>query len=147
MNKKLLTVVGLATVALGAVATFGVSQVAAYQGDYTQHGPNYSVEREASMEIVMDNKDYNGWVTLMTEGGRSAGVLRKIDSQEKFNLFVEAHDLAEEGKTDEANAIRTELGLGTGSRMGGQMRGSSARGQNNGGSFVDANGDGACDNM
>lgn len=35
----------------------------------------------------------------------------KITSQEQFDKFVYMHTLMEEGKTDEAKAIATELGL------------------------------------
>ncbi len=55
----------------------------------------------------------------MTQDGRKPGVLNKIDTQAEFELFVEARELALDGKTDEANAIRAELGLGQGSRNGG----------------------------
>jgi hypothetical protein len=52
-----------------------------------------------------------------------------------------------EGKTAEANAIRTELGLGQGAGRGQGMMNEQQRGQNRGENFVDANGDGKCDNM
>lgn len=43
-------------------------------------------------------------------------------------------------------AVGAELGLGV--RMGsGQGNGGSAKGSNNGGNFVDNNGDGSCDNL
>lgn len=136
MNKKILGAVGLA---VGVLTVLGLSQVSAYRGDYTQVGPNHTEEREAAMTKVMDEKDYEGWKALMTEDGRTPGVLRKIDTQEEFDKFAEARRLGKEGKTAEANAIRSELGLGNGQGKG------SGNGQRGGG-FVDANGDGACDN-
>ena len=136
MNKKILGSVGLA---IGVLTVLGLSQVSAYRGDYTQVGPNHTEEREAAMDKVMNEKDYEGWKALMTEDGRTPGVLRKIDTQEEFDKFAEARRLGKEGKTAEANAIRSELGLGNGQGKG------SGNGQRGGG-FVDANGDGACDN-
>jgi len=47
-----------------------------------------------------------------------------VITEENFARFAEAHRLALEGKTDEANQIRAELGLGQGQRNGdGQGRG------------------------
>ena len=136
MNKKILGVVGLA---VGVLTVLGLSQVSAYRGDYTQVGPNHTEEREAAMTKVMEEKDFESWKALMTEDGRTPGVLRKIDTQEEFERFAEARRLGKEGKTAEANAIRSELGLGNGQGKG------SGHGQR-GGEFVDANGDGVCDN-
>jgi len=135
MKNKVLLV---AILAIGVLGTLGLSQVSAYRGDYTDVGPYHTEERETAMEKVMRERDYEGWKTLMTEDGRTPGVLRKVDSQEEFNQFAQAYELGKAGKTEEANAIRSELGLGNG---GGN------RGQNRGGNFVDANGDGQCDSM
>ncbi len=133
MSKKNLL---LGVLALSVLTVFGVSQVSAYRGDYSAVGPNHTEERGADMEKVMEQKDYEGWKKLMTEDGRTRGVLNKIDSPEDFNKFAEAYELAHEGKTEEANAIRSELGLGNGQRGGRQGKG---------GNFVDANGNGVCD--
>ncbi|KKP43923.1 MAG: hypothetical protein UR34_C0001G0095 [candidate division WS6 bacterium GW2011_GWC1_33_20] len=116
--KNKLIVLGTLAVALLGVIAFTTKEADAYRGDYTQVGPNHTEEREAQMEEIFESKDYDAWVALMTEGGRNPGVLDKIDFQEDFNSFVEAHELALEGKTEEANAIREDLGLGQGQRMG-----------------------------
>ena len=137
MNKKTLLV---AVLAMGVLGTVGISQVSAYRGDYTEVGPNHTEEREEAMVKVMADKDYEGWKELMTEDGRTPGVLRKVDSQEEFNQFAEAYELGKDGKVEEANAIRSELGLGNGN-------GGGNKGQNKGGNFTDANGDGQCDRM
>ena len=129
MNKKIL---GLFILIVGIVTTVGVTKAFAYQGDFTTYGPNHTEEREADMETVMEEKDYEGWVDLMTEDGRNPGVLNNIDTQEEFDQFAEAYVLAHEGKVDEANAIRSELGLGNG-------QGNQGGGQHRGG-----NGDGSC---
>jgi hypothetical protein len=59
------------------------------------------------------------------------------------------HQLRLEGKTAEADAIRAELGLGqgNGNNQGKGIMHSGQRGQNKGGNFVDANGDGKCDKL
>ena len=78
----------------------------------------------------------------MNGRGRATSVI----NEGNFNRFAEMHKFIEEGKTDEANKIRQELGLGTGNGQGkGMMNGQ--RGQNRNGNFADANGDGVCDRM
>lgn len=135
MNKKTLLV---AVLAMGVLGTVGISQVSAYRGDYTEVGPNHTQEREDAMVKVMAEKDYEGWKELMTGDGRKPGVLRKVDSKEEFNQFAQAYELGKDGKVEEANAIRSELGLGN-------SNGGGNKGQNRGGNFTDANGDGQCD--
>jgi len=80
----------------------------AYKGDPGVKGPNYSQERHEEMTRAFENKDYNAWKELMNGKGRVTQVI----NAENFARFVEAHNLALEGKTDEAKQIRTELGLG-----------------------------------
>lgn len=134
MNKKILSLLALA---VALVSTIGISNALAYQGEANTYGPNHTEEREDAMRTIMETNDYEGWVALMTENGRTPGVLNKVDSQEKFNLFAQAYLLTQEGKIEEANAIRSELGLGNG-----QGKGS---GRHMGGNFVDANNNGICD--
>jgi len=125
MSKKILTI---GILSLGIMSVFGVSQALAYRGDATVVGPNYTEEREVAMEQVMTEKDYEAWKELMTEDGRTPGVLNKVDTQEEFNQFAEAYVLSHEGKTEEANAIRAELGLGNGEGKG---QGNGSRGNGN----------------
>lgn len=125
--KNKLIVLGTLAVALLGVIAFTTKETDAYRGDYTQVGPNHTEEREAEMEKIMESKDYDAWVELMTQDGRTPGVVDKI-SEEQFSAFVQAHQLADEGKTEEANVIRQELGLGQGERKGnGQGNGSGLR--------------------
>lgn len=126
INKKILitSLLGVAII----FGTMGVNQVAAYQGDYTQKGPNYSEERHTLMSSAFQNRDYSAWKELMAgKGGR----VNQVVNQENFAKFSEAHDLAMQGKYEEANKIRQELGL----RVGGQKAGSGygqGRGQGQG---------------
>lgn len=113
MNKKSM-LLGTAALILGA-ATLLPQTALAYKGDPTVQGPNYTVERHETMTAAFANKDYNAWNALMN----GKGVARKITA-ENFAKFADAHELALQGKTTEANAIRAELGLGqqNGSGMG-----------------------------
>src|SRR3989338_6649130 len=114
------------TLGLGALAlTLGVIGMSAgtalaYQGDPTVKGTNYSVERHEAMEKAFENKDYNAWKNLMQGKGRVTQVI----NEKNFAKFAEAHKLALAGKTEEANKIRTELGLG--------LRNGSGQGQGQG---------------
>lgn len=113
MNKKLI-LLGLTALAIGGTI-IAPQAVLAYKGDPTVKGPNYTEERHAAMEKAFETKDYNAWKTLMTGRGR---VTQVINAQ-NFSKFTEAHELAEQGKTAEANKLRAELGLGlqNGARM------------------------------
>lgn len=136
MNKNIAIGV-LSLVAVGAAA-YGASVFAA-EGRTGQFGPNYSPERHEKMTKAFENNDYAAWKDQM--GNRGA---TRVVTEQNFSRFSEMHKLMLEGKTDEANKIRTELGLGQGGGRGqGKMGG--GRGQNAGGNFIDKNGDGACD--
>lgn len=106
LNKKFLigTSMLLATAGLVGSALYA----SAYQGDPNVKGPNYTAERHDAMTKAFENNDYNAWKELMAGRGRATQVV----NEGNFSKFAEAHKLALEGKTDEANKIRTELGLG-----------------------------------
>jgi len=115
MNKKSI-LLGATALVLGAVALLPQTAFA-YKGDPKVQGPNYTAERHAAMTRALAGEDYTAWKALM-EG---KGVARRITT-EKFSKFAEAHRLALQGKTAEANAIRSELGIGgqNGNGMGGR---------------------------
>lgn len=106
MNKTILT---LSVVALGAgvLLTTG-SKALAYRGDPNVKGPNYTAERHEAMTKAFDDNDYNAWKDLMQGKGRVTHVV----NEGNFARFSQMHKLMLDGKADEANAIRTELGLG-----------------------------------
>ncbi|KKR19877.1 MAG: hypothetical protein UT50_C0027G0004 [Candidatus Moranbacteria bacterium GW2011_GWA2_39_41] len=139
MNKKTIMLGGLGLVALGAVAF--ATGTYAYQGNPAKFGPNYTPERHAQIQKAFESNDYAAWKAQMNDRGAA-----RIVNEQNFARFSQMHKLMLEGKTSEANAIRSELGLGQG---GGQGRGmmNGQRGQNRGGNFVDANKDGICDHM
>lgn len=158
MKKGYRTTIGV--FALAAVALAG-SQLAAnaYQGDHTKQGPDYSQERHEAMTQAFNNNDYNAWKEQMDGRGR----VTEVVTEENFAKFAEAHRLGLAGDTVGADAIRAELGLrtsngekgghghgyGKGEGKGeGKGRGQGEnRGQNKGGNFVDADGNGTCDNI
>lgn len=112
MNKKLL-VVGAMIMAVGIIGVTA-STALAYRGDATVTGPNYTAERHTAMQTALDTKNYAAWKNLMQGRGR----VTQVVTQDNFAKFVEAHELAEAGKTAEAAAIRQELGLGQGTGAG-----------------------------
>lgn len=111
---------GLTALVLGG-AVLAPQAVFAYRGHPAVKGPNYTEERHAAMEKAFETNDYNAWKALMSGKGR---VTQVINAQ-NFPKFAQAHELAEQGKFDEANKIKAELGLGlrngagTGQGMGG----------------------------
>lgn len=121
MNKKLI-VLGSASLLLGGfILTTG--NAFAYRGDPTVKGPNYTEERHQEMTSAFENNDYNSWKNLMSGRGRVAEVI----NEQNFSRFAEAHKLALEGKTEEANKIRQELGLGLHNGSGRGMGGGQGR--------------------
>ena len=106
MNKTILSLLG---VTLGAgVILATASSALAYRGDPNVQGPNYTAERHEAMVKAFENKDYNAWKTQMQGKGR----VTQVVNESNFVRFAEMHRLMLDGKTAEANAIRTELGLG-----------------------------------
>jgi len=105
--KKTSIIAAVTAIVLGG-AVLAPTTVFAYRGDPSVTGPNYTAERHDAMEKAFDANDYNTWKTLMTGQGR---VTQMVNAQ-NFARFAEAHNLAEQGKITEANAIRAELGLG-----------------------------------
>lgn len=106
MNKTTMFLGLSALVIVGAA--LAPRAVFAYKGDPAVKGPNCTTERHEAMEKAFENKDYNAWKALMAGRGR---VTQVINAQ-NFAKFAEAHELAEQGRMDEANKIRIELGLG-----------------------------------
>jgi len=103
-SKKVLLGSALALVTVAGVA----GSASAYRGDYKQQGPNYSEERHQLMEQAFENNDYNLWKSQMNGRG-----VTNVINESNFARFAQAHRLADEGKYDEVNQIREELGLRT----------------------------------
>ena len=117
MNKAFLAV---STLAIGAGVLFAAAPGAlAYRGDASVQGPNCTPERHEAMIQAFDNKDFNAWKELMNGRGKVTQVI----NEGNFAKFAEMHKLRLEGKTDEANQIRAELGLGLGNNGSGKAPG------------------------
>lgn len=101
--KKILAITALA----GAGLVLASSAVNAYRGDSSVFGSDHTFERHEAMEQVFESKDYNAWKDLM--GDRPMG--QRI-TEENFGKFAEMRKLRHEGKIDEANQLRAELGFG-----------------------------------
>lgn len=121
MKKTFLYAIGATAITLGSLAIFTPESLA-YRGDPTKVGPNYTAERHEAMEKAFENNDYNSWKSLMNGRGRVTQVI----NEKNFSQFAKAHELAEQGKTAEANKIRQSLGLGLqngqGYRSGGRYQ-------------------------
>lgn len=133
-------VLGILGLTVVGVSVYGIGAFAA-QGRQGQFGPDYSSERHEKMQAAFENNDYASWREQMGTRGAS-----KVVTEENFARFSEMHKLMLEGKTDEANKIKAELGLGQGKGRGQGMMGGQ-RGQNRGGDFVDADNNGVCDHL
>jgi len=112
MKKTALTL-GATALVIGGLSIFP-NAVNAYRGDPSVEGPSCTEERHQEMEQAFENNDYNSWKELMSGKGK----VTQVVNEENFARFAEAHELAEEGKLDEAKQIRQELGLGLGNRNG-----------------------------
>src|SRR3989339_855469 len=118
-NMKNKTILGVGALAL--VLGLGVAgSTLAYQGDPNVKGPNYSPARHEAMIKAFETNDYVAWKNIMQNRGRVTQVI----NQSNFAKFAEAHKLALEGKTAEAQKIRQELGLGLKNGAGNKMFGS-----------------------
>lgn len=120
MNKMRLGLGALALVFGGLAISAGTTH--AYREDSTAKGPNYTAERHAAMLKAFQDKDYTAWRNLMQNKGR----VTEFITEANFARFAEAHALALEGKTAEAQKIRQELGLGLANGMGRGGRGMEA---------------------
>ena len=118
MKNKILTLGATALVLGGLFVIPGA--ISAYQGDPGTKGPDYTEERHQEMQMAFENNDFQAWSNLM----QGKGKVIQVVNEGNFAQFVEAHNLAEEGKMDESKQIRTELGLGLGNGSGkGEMKG------------------------
>lgn len=145
--KKIAMAVG-SILSIGLIAT---SAVSAYRGDPNEQGPNYDADLHQLKVEAFEASDYEVWKDLMEQSGARGRVLEVVN-EENFNIFVEAHNAALEGDFEKAAELRAELGLnnGVGPKEGtgrgiGKHSGMRNQGLNQA-NFVDADGDGSCDN-
>ncbi len=131
-------------VAVTAVVGIAVSSYAAagFKGWGGGRGVNFDSEKIAAMKKnsealnqALENNDYAAWKELI--GDRPGA--EKI-TEENFPKLVEAYNLMQAGKYEEARQIKEELGIGfgPGAKMGGFMKERRLQ---------DKNGDGFCDRL
>ena len=122
--KKTILALGVTALILGGL--FMLPELAdAYRGDPSVKGPDCSEERHQEMEQAIENNDYQAWKNLMQGKGR----VMQVINEGNFAKFAQAHELAEQGKMDEAKQIREELGLGL-KNGSGKNGGQGLRGKN-----------------
>ncbi len=122
--KKTILALGVTALILGGL--FMLPELAdAYRGDPSVKGPDCSEERHQEMEQAFENNDYQAWKNLMQGKGR----VMQVINEGNFAKFAQAHELAEQGKMDEAKQIREELGLGL-KNGSGKNGGQGLRGKN-----------------
>jgi hypothetical protein len=115
--KKTAVILGVGALFLGGLLAV-TGTVSAYRGDPAAKGPGYSEERHEAMESIFESKDYDAWKEMMEGRGR----ILEVINEENFSKLIEAHELAGEGKMDEARQIREELGLKGGHRRAGNCQ-------------------------
>ncbi|MFH1523184.1 MAG: hypothetical protein ABIE43_05210 [Patescibacteria group bacterium] len=72
-----------------------------------------------AMQNAIENNDYSAWLEAVGVDSPKA----KIVTKDNFSKLIEAHNLVQEGKYEEAREIKEELGIGFGCGMMGGTRG------------------------
>jgi len=111
-TKKIL--LSVSALALVGVVGLGAASLAFAQGNPIQMGMHGTGEQHEAVQKALENKDYNAFKELT----RGMGMMSRIVTEENFAKITEAHQLMEQGKYDEARAVRQELGLGMGMSHG-----------------------------
>lgn len=120
-----------------------LAATAATASDSTTVTPSRDDHR-ARMEKAIESRDYEGWKAEREAWGAKGQAGQKV-TKENFESFAKMHDAMKAGRTDEAAALRKELGLVEGKGMGGgQGKGMCAKhGNGMGGGQGQGNGQGA----
>lgn len=158
-NKSKATIIAsLALMAAIGAGTIGMGMVAdAHRDNLNGQKRSLALSEEQrtkmtefhnQIEQAIKTNNYKDWKNTIESKSRPCDVV----TEENFSRFAEMHNLMEDGKYEEAMAIRDELGIsGMGGRMGRGFRGMGMGGcQKNKslqGNFKDKNNDGICDNM
>ncbi|MFW0837407.1 MAG: hypothetical protein ACKKL5_00190 [Candidatus Komeilibacteria bacterium] len=143
MNKYL-----FGAIALFSIALFGVSAAQA-QGIRFANGDNSSlpikerawqgIDRQAIQQAITD-EDYQAWSQVVSVNNP----LKDIITADNFSQFAQMRQLMQSGDWAEAQHIADQLGLPSHSPGFGMGRGMHKFGERH---FIDANGDGVCDNV
>ncbi len=88
-----------------------LSALAANAADSTSVASSRTDHR-ARMEQAISSRDYDAWKAERDSWG-AKGQSQKV-TRENFETFAKMHDAVKAGRTDEAAALRKELGMGQG---------------------------------
>jgi len=72
-------------------------------------GKNFSLQNHEDIIKAIENNDYDTWKNLMGDNP----ITEKINA-DNFSRLVDSYNLMKDGKFDEAQTIRQELGVGVG---------------------------------
>ena len=72
------------------------------------HGKKSKHNKNPEIIQAIENSDYQTWKEIINKRPRITDI---IDTEEKFNKLVEAHNLMKDGKFKEAKTIKESLGL------------------------------------
>lgn len=162
LNIKKIALATFSVFAIGLVASAGVAS--AYQGNPDEQGPNYDAGLHDLKTDAFTSGDYETWRYLMEDAPNQGRVLDVV-TEDNFDIFVQAHNAALAGDDELAVELRAQLGLnngvgpqdgtGYGKGQGNRQGRGNGSGQGNGqnvnqnmqqSQYVDADGDGSCDN-
>lgn len=113
MSNKNFLILGLFAITLLSAGVITFAGAFVNKGADSNINQNYNSERHALMEKAFQTNDYNLWKSQMNGKG-----VTNLINENNFSKFAQAHRLMNEGKYDEANKIRQELGLNVRSENG-----------------------------
>ncbi|HKL44097.1 MAG TPA: hypothetical protein VJ892_02335 [Candidatus Absconditabacterales bacterium] len=126
MKNKLM----LASIIGAGLMTVGIATYA-YQGNPGTMNPDCTdTERHAAVQEVFEKSDYESFKTLYAD----KGVMKRVDSQEKFEKFAELRKAKLAGDTEKAANLASELNLGQ-KRMDGDGKMNGRKGMGTKGGF------------
>lgn len=104
-----------------------LSALAATASDSTSVDASRDAHR-ARMEKAVESRDYDAWKAESEAWGAKGQASQKV-TKDNFETFAKLHEAVKAGRTDEAAALRKELGMGEGKGAmgGGQGQGKCAK--------------------
>lgn len=92
------------------ILLFSPTMSLGWQGNPNIRGPYCSQERQQAVHKAIEEGDYSSWRALMERGPGRKRVLAVVN-ETNFPQFALAYRLAKDGRFDEADKIRSQLGL------------------------------------
>jgi len=85
-------------------------------------------DHRARMEKAIESRDYDAWKAERDSWGAKGQAGQKV-TKENFETFAKMHEAMKAGRTDEAAALRQQLGLGKGGMGAGNGMGNGKGGK------------------